>query len=236
MFTRKRGEFASKHGSAHHDREYKSVMTLIRVDEDTIIIQSKPRTSESELSRELSRGSVFGVHKAEETTIMRFKRRGEKTTDVTLLVDLRLENFVSKEATKSTLRARLDHIMDTYFYFNDLLPSSEVTEEDGRAMGEALMHAAKEKMKSKEEIVRAFIKFQKALGELAVRYDFIETMMCAVVRNKLTPLAHVKGKAEVLSGAEGRLIGRSFAISLATTLTPSAAVNEVRKKEGTHSH
>jgi len=199
------------------DRGNFTTMKLQRADEDTIIIQYKPKISGNE--RVSSRGS--------ETATMRFKRRGEKETEVEYSIKVSFESFVSKDATKALLMARLDHIMRTVFYFNDMLHSSEVTKEDGRVMGEALMILTKDKGKSIEEVVSAYLKSNKAFGELTARYpQFIEPMMCAIVVNKLAPLTNVKGKAEVLRSAEGRLVGRSFAISLATTLTPSAAVDE----------
>jgi len=61
---------------------------------------------------------------------------------------------------------------------------------------------------------------------LAEMYEFIESMLVAVVENKLTTLASVPTKAEVLDQEGGKAIGRSLAISLATTLTAIAGVDE----------
>jgi len=163
---------------------------------------------------------------------MKFKSRGEKEIEVEVILSLNIGSLVSAKATKATLMAHLDCIINAAFYFNNMLTSSEVTKEDGRAIGGALMLATKEKTKSKDDVVREFVKLNKTLGELTTRYEFVETMLIAIVKNKLTSLTkYVRGKAEVLSGTEGRLVGRSLAMSLATTLTPSAAVDEVRKKK-----
>jgi len=103
-----------------------------------------------------------------------------------------------------------------------------MTEEDGRAMGEALMLKTKtrEKKKKKVDVVKAFIAPKMSMGELDKRYEFIELMICAVVENKLTSLATVKSNAEALHKEEGLLVGRSLAISLATALTAASGVDE----------
>jgi hypothetical protein len=231
MLTKKCEKLASKHRSVHLDREFNNAMQLVKIDEYTIIIQSKPKISGNEPSRGTARDTFWGVHKAEETMATKFKRRGEKRVEVNFCTAISLGKLVSKEATKATLMARLDLIMHTSFYFYDLLPSSEVTKEDGRATGEALMHVTRGQRKSKKGVVRDYVKSNKAFRELADRFEFIEPMMCAVVRNKLMSLANIKRKAEALGGEEGRLVGRSLAMSLATTLTPSAGVDEVRRNE-----
>ena len=112
ILTKKRRKLGPKHGSSHNDREYLNIMNLVKTDENTIIIQSKPRTSESELPRTTTKG----VHKAEETTTMKFKKRGEKEVKIEFISKLSLGKLVSKEATKSTLMASLDHIKHSRFY------------------------------------------------------------------------------------------------------------------------
>jgi len=60
MLTRRRAKLVSKPGSPHHNREFTNIMNIMKTDEDTIAIQSKPRPG-SKVSRKSSRGSLFGV-------------------------------------------------------------------------------------------------------------------------------------------------------------------------------
>jgi len=51
-------------------------------------------------------------------------------------------------------------------------------------------------------------------------------MLIVVIKNKLSTVTVQKHKAECLSLEDGNLLGQSLALSLATTLTASAEVDE----------
>jgi hypothetical protein len=79
---------------------------------------------------------------------------------------------------------------------------------------------------TKNDIIEKFILENRAVGELTKKYLFIKPLLFAVVRNRLNPAARVRGKAEVLEEMEGTKIGKSLAISLATTLTAKHGVDD----------
>jgi len=219
-------ESSIKHKSANHDREFTNVMRLVKLDEDTIVIHCKPQQSQSSrATMGSSRISMSRNHEVEERATFRFVRKGEKKTEVEFTTMISIGNLSRDMANKCLLK-RLDYIMTTAHHFNDLLPSSEVTAEDGKAIGEALMLSTAEISKEKDHTVRSFVKSNRVLGELAKKFEFFEPMMVAVLENKLTSGSYIKAKVECLSKEEGSKVGRSLAISLATTLTAKAGVDE----------
>lgn len=165
-------------------------------------------------------------HKPNNVLLIASLIAGEMETEAELVTEVNLGKHASRATTRASLLSRLDILTRTSFYFNGMVSSSDMTAAEGKTMGEALMFMAKEKTKNKDDVVKVFVESTKPLGELTARYAFIKSMMCAVLENKLTSLAKMNQKADVLNEREGGLIGRSLAISLATTLTPVGGVDE----------
>ena len=59
-----------------------------------------------------------------------------------------------------------------------------------------------------------------------MKYLFFEPMLIAIVKSRLQPGKQVRGRAETLEPEEGKKIGGSLAIVLATTLTGTHAIDE----------
>jgi len=197
---RRRQRMDSKHHGHHHDREYMNVMKLIKVDEDTIVIRLVPLAQSQRRFWRPTRG-ISGTHVAEETATLRIKRQVAKEIRIELVTRLHLGTFVSKATKRATLLEHMSQATAVAHYFNDLLPSALFDDEDAKLLGCALMNVRKQKGKTKNEIVKAFAESNLALGELSGKYEFIEPMVESVLESKLTTLAKVKGKAEVLSAA-----------------------------------
>jgi hypothetical protein len=66
----------------------------------------------------------------------------------------------------------------------------------------------------------------KGLKEIGGKYEFFETMMARVLQNKLRPAGDVDTKLCNVSLKQGRTIGAGLAMSLASSLTAEAAVDE----------
>ena len=123
------------------------------------------------------------THEATEKVTIRFTKIGEKETRVEMVSELDLSKKVGSEAVKDCLEKYLAKVTKAAFYFNNLLEGEELKEEDGNVVGEQLMLRLKEreKGKSKEEAVKAFIKENKALRDLAEKYTFFDQMLIAIV-------------------------------------------------------
>jgi hypothetical protein len=139
--------------------------------------------------------------------------------------------WLPKKATMTVLSKVLQRANDTSFYFNNLLHSSAMDKEDGTVTGKELMQKIKERKKNtdKTDAVRDFIAEHRAVGVLAKKYSFIEPLLCAVVKSSLRNITNVDMNAECCGPVEGKLIGQSLAISLATNLT--AETGEIRQRE-----
>jgi hypothetical protein len=98
----------------------------------------------------------------------------------------------------------------------------------GKLLSEQLFVALgfRKKGMTKEEAVRSFIGSDYILRQTAEKYAFVTPMLGAVVKNKLCKLRKVEGKAMELGETEGREIGESLAMSLATNTKQVAAVDE----------
>jgi hypothetical protein len=97
----------------------------------------------------------------------------------------------------------------------------------GKSLGEQLLVALSLRKKGmiKEEAARSFIGSNYVLRQAAEKYVFVTPMLGAVVKNKLSKLRKVEGKAVDLGEKEGREIGESLARSLAINTQPVAAVD-----------
>jgi hypothetical protein len=125
-------------------------------------------------------------------------------------------------------------------YFQALRRLEHWDGDDGIAIAETMV------MKSKAEKVRELTKGKrqgnsesaskirmrrlfethKGLKEVGVKYPFIEGMLARVVQNKLRSAEDVSSRLCNVSKREGRMMGSCLAMSLASSLTAEAAVDE----------
>jgi len=167
-------------------------------------------------------------HNVVDNSAMTLQGLGEKKTKVEFMTKLELGDFVSRKATRKVLEKHLSIITEMTIRVANSLSMSEAIAEDGKVIGEELMLNIKrrEKGRSRGDIVESLVKDNKAVRELAAKYGFIESMLKAVVTTKLTSMSQVQGCADSLSERDGTLVGQSLALSLLTTLTAQAAVDE----------
>ena len=104
----------------------------------------------------------------------------------------------------------------------------QLTPDEAREVGKQLIMSMKEKGKgtTKEEAVKEFIGGNEALSQLVAKHIFIEALICAVVDNKLHKARTVQGSAASLGEEDGKKIGESLAMTMASTLTAKHAVDE----------
>jgi len=212
-------------------REFFSTMMLHKVDAKSIVINSLPKVEDLErIQSPTRRRSPFlsALSKCRETTTVRFTKVKERETKVEFVTELELGTGVKKRAVQESLEKHLAVHADVAIYFLNLLGRDKVTESEGKVMGEQLMLKIKhrEKERSKEEVVKAFIEDNKALKELVEKEEFFGGLLCAVVWNRLRRDASKEGVAGSVEEEEGRLIGSKLAMTMATTLTTKHAVEE----------
>ena len=82
--------------------------------------------------------------------------------------------------------------------------------------------AAQFAMKELRVVLRQFASSKAAMEE----HKFFLPMITHVLLNKLRPRSEIKKKLEELTEEDGRLIGRSLAVSLATNLSAEAGVDD----------
>eukprot|EP00520_Triparma_pacifica_P020260 CAMPEP_0118669540 /NCGR_PEP_ID=MMETSP0785-20121206/20959_1 /TAXON_ID=91992 /ORGANISM="Bolidomonas pacifica, Strain CCMP 1866" /LENGTH=216 /DNA_ID=CAMNT_0006564237 /DNA_START=153 /DNA_END=800 /DNA_ORIENTATION=+ len=162
------------------------------------------------------------------TATIRFHKVGEKLTKVEMVTSIELGDQVSKSVTKASLKKHLSIVTEAGFRLTKTLSSSEASAEDGRLIGEDMMRRVKERAKEKtiDDVVKESVASNRTLREMIEEFSFVEPLLCAVVASKLCSVAKVESKAEACGVKEGRAIGKSLAISLATTLTATIACDE----------
>jgi hypothetical protein len=211
--TSKLDSQVSKLGDMAADSEFFSRMNLYRADEKTIVIISRP---------------VSEIEEASETTAIKISNVGEKKSSVDLITKIELGKAVSRRAARVSAKKLLGTTSDAAYYFDNLLGSAEAVEEDGRRFGEQLMEMLKgvKVVGNKNSIVRKFIEKNLALAELVRKHEFVRTMLCAIVRNKIKRDAAKKGEVENEEEARGWEIGSAMKTVMLTTLTAAHAVDE----------
>ena len=247
IHVRKIENLYSAHHVIHHDREYCSTKKLIRTRNGEYVITTEPRQKLERTSKTWS-GLGFGLkritsrasrrdstltlaiktHEGTELSALKFTKVDSKRTMVTFVCNLELGFTVSSKAAARSLIKALFYTTRAASYFINFLASENIHDEDAHMLGEELIWRVNERSKrvKKEDTVKEFISFSSPISELVKKFDWMEAVLVAVVENKLNQIATVDGRAEGLSKEEGRAIGKSLAISLATTLTAQAAIDE----------
>jgi hypothetical protein len=214
--------------------EFVSKMRLFRADKNTVVIMSEA-INERGVGRGVSRGVSRSFSSVESTKsrafedfAVRFCNIGEKKTKVEIVTRLELGGEATKAAARKSSKRRLAVGIDAAFYFDNILSCVEATEEDGRRFGDQLMLRIKEMRVggSKDEVVKAFIKANIAMKEVQMQHKFINTMLCAIIRNKLRRRATREGVVESLEDARGLEIGSALKVITMTTLSAKHAVDE----------
>ena len=235
----------SKHHAVHHDRVFLSRMELHKADKETLVITVNPTRDEAttQVKRKMAQLKTVHqnmlngpinlknhstTHSASECNVLMFSKVGKKETRVEMVTNLELGGHVSREAVRASLKKHMSTASEAAFYFNNMLKSNEGHEEDGEMLAEQLMYRIKHRAKGVEKgsVVKTFIETNAMLRDSAKKYAFLETMLCAVVKNSLNNTSNVQGRAECLEEKAGERIGQSLAISLATNLTSAIAVDE----------
>jgi hypothetical protein len=224
------------------DRELVMRFVWKKLDDDTFVFVIEPTSHEKYPEGAIRRGSLSGLTadkgeraRARFPTVVKFTRAGTGLTKVDYLLQLDiggndLGNFSS--LMRIYLVQQLKRTFELNCYFQALRGSEEYDAVDGEAVGEVMMVRTKtEELRRRGETkssarMREMFKRYRGLREINAKHKFFKVMMARVVQNKLRSAGDVKTKLCNVSLKEGGSIGAGLAMSLASSLTSEAAVDE----------
>ncbi|GMH54262.1 hypothetical protein TL16_g01637 [Triparma laevis f. inornata] len=117
------------------------------------------------------------------------------------------------------LKQMMGLVYDVKSYFLQLRPASELIDEDGRELGEALSHAS-------PSTVDSCFQSYNCLQQMDERFPWFKPMIVSVLNNSLHIAPAIDSKLVYLSEDDGAVIGSGLALPIAINLTNNAAVEE----------
>jgi len=173
-----------------------------------------------------------GVVRGKYPSAIRIKRKNDKETTLEYTVQIDFGGSLPTWLTNSYVSSSAARVTEIQEYFQALRGMEEFDADDARAVGEVMCIKTKaekhhEKGENKQSAcMRELFKKHLSLSEIGRRYEFFEGMMARVVRSTLMPAGDVNSKLCSVSLKEGETIGRGLAMSLASSLTVEAGVDE----------
>ena len=161
------------------------------------------------------------------TRLTEIKRN--KLTRMETLTAMRLGGFLPDALVKNLIIPQaLIRCAEAAQFFSNLKPKDECSADDGKATGMHLMdkmyqHRGRH---STPLIVGRFSFQNRMLREINEEYPWFNTMMVAVLNNKLRPAKHMVKPLNKMTNNDSKLMGTCLAASLAINLTGEAAVDE----------
>ncbi|GMH85717.1 hypothetical protein TrST_g4793 [Triparma strigata] len=117
------------------------------------------------------------------------------------------------------MKQMMELVYDVKSYFLQLRVASDLEDDDGRMLGEALSHAS-------DSTVDSCFRSYRALQEMDDRFPWFKPMIVAVLNNSLHMAPAIDSKLVFLSEDDGHVIGSGLALPIAINLTNDAAVEE----------
>ena len=220
----------AKYGSFQQECEFYSTVNLYVVDNDTIAIVVDPVNSNAENSRDTRRlislrmsFSTMGKVEGEEGSTVLLRRVGPMETKIEFENKLTFGMPLGKMIIKNELEHCLHGYKAMSSYYLNLLSGDklgEINKNDGITLGEFLYEGGRASVK--ETISNSVI-----LSSVKAEFPWFEAVLEEVLRNKLHPGSYSSAtNADCLSITEGRRLGGTLAMSLATNVTTAGAVDE----------
>ena len=172
---------------------------------------------------------------AKESVVMKFKRKGEKKTDVEIITKLELGDFVSPYATQVSIQRHLDEIGEIERYFTNLVPLEEMTPELGDALGSDLVwdegHMGGQHYRKQGHIhVEEMARESNALREVIGRYPWILTLLKRTRSGRLAINRPVSVKLACITEKEATVIGNNLIPCLKSRKTAKAGVEQWKEQ------
>ncbi len=210
-----------------HDRDFLGSVMWKRaaVGDEGFVFVTCPKESND-------RPHLSGVVRGKYPSAMKITRLNDTASTIEYVVNPDVGGRLPVWLSNSWLAANLAYVTEIQQYFLALRRWKQWDASDGKEVGEVLVIKTKEdKRREKGEtkvearMRKLFVKY-KGLKEVGKKYEFLQCMMVRVVQNKLRPARDMRTKLCDVSKKEGRTIGAGLAMSLASSLTAEAAVDE----------
>jgi hypothetical protein len=184
-------------------------------------------TREAESRR---RKKLDGVVRATYMSVMKITRISAVESKIEYIARVDAGGSLPDFIANKLMRRNLARLSDMQKFFQSLRRLGQWDAGDGKAVGE-IMVVKTEQHRVKGETtydarMREMLEKYKGLKEIGAKYDFMEGMLARVVQNHLRSARDVSTNLCNVSKMEGRMIGAGLAISLASSLTAEAAVDE----------
>ena len=171
-----------------------------------------------------------GVVRSRNTRVMRLTQIGPDVVSVELAFSINLGGFVPSAITQAfAVPASINGLSRTQFYFLSLKPLEKFDAggEDAQHLAQLLcdsVHSAEKKGDDgKHRALLTFFARSVALRQLSLQYPWLPALIWHIVENKVCPPSTCTSPLHVLTSAEVRAIGTSFA----TVLTSNPKINSV---------
>ncbi|GMH82655.1 hypothetical protein TrST_g12212 [Triparma strigata] len=230
-------------------RKFDKEMSLVRVDEDTIIILKMPLKDEGQ---DMARNSVLTLSRASSALRGRHTfqtgniieaiclvRLGNDMTRVDCALKLEVGAGISQRTVLALIEKRLDEISEASIYFQRLVPLSEyVYTTDGQALAQDLLYKAPSSKKRVERL-HEILQLSRGFKELVKVHPWLKLMLLHSIKGSLN-VSVVSGhsKLECVSEEEAIRVGKNFVPALMTEQMAETASfgSEARRwlRIGTH--
>jgi len=189
-----------------------------------LVMNPEDRTDSNSFGGSVTRGTLHGAR--------RIRRKNDKETSVEYAVKINFGGSLPAWLTNKYLKDNLLRLSEVQECFQEYRGLDVWDADDGRVVGEIMCTKteAEEQHGEKESNVGArmrelFLK-HRGLREIGEKHRFFFPMIVRVVENKLRKASDVSTKLCDVSKMEGRAIGATLALAIATNLTPEAGVDE----------
>ena len=189
-----------------------------------LVMNPEDRTDSNSFGGSVTRGTLHGAR--------RIRRKNDKETSVEYAVKINFGGSLPAWLTNKYLKDNLLRLSEVQECFQEYRGLDVWDADDGRVVGEMMCTKteAEEQHGEKESNVGArmrelFLK-HRGLREIGEKHRFFFPMIVRVVENKLRKASDVNTKLCDVSKKEGRAIGATLALAIATNLTPEAGVDE----------
>ncbi|GMH91106.1 hypothetical protein TL16_g11959 [Triparma laevis f. inornata] len=229
--VRRRQQLESTHVTTHRDRIFTSVMTLQKINNDTIVLLLTPIwwKEGEKMVRIRAHSAITNATEpmnAKETVVMRFRRMG-LVTKLDYACEIETGSLVTKSTNRQFVERRLGEIAEVSIHFQRLLKLEDCMEHDGHAIGYDLVWDATSPWRRVERLQEVFKK-NRALRELGQRHSWIKEMMAIAVLGNLHRNKPVETKLDCVVDSEARQIGKNLIPALMTEALAESGVDQWR--------
>ena len=201
------------------DRDFLTRTIWKKTGDGCYLFASEPEESER-------RGPVKGVIRGTYPSALRISKLSAHETKLDYVIHPDAGGNVPTWFMNAQLRTNLAYMTQIREYFQALKKIEHWNVRDGRTVGEALVLIYRKGRSNAETAVKELFSQSEGLTEVGLQHYFFEEMLVKIVSGRPRPTTQVRTSLCNLSKKEGRDIGQSFAILLASHSTGVSAADD----------